>query len=135
MGRPAASPGDATSRFGDGPVPPRARLRPHEVRALREQLRAADPAARRRAAQALCPCHVRGDDADVWDRLLGLVDDPEVGVRRTVLHALIDGSPRHREAEVVHAIARLHDDPDLRLRRRARRFLAQYRRTGRVNVG
>jgi len=82
----------------------------------------------------LCPCHVKRNVPEIWDRLLHLVHDPDVKVRSTVLHILADGSPRERVDEVVWAIGTLVNDPDLRLRRRARRVMEAYRRTQRVNV-
>jgi hypothetical protein len=91
--------------------------------------------ARMRAVRALCPCHVRADHDRVWARLIEMAQDPEPRVRSQVFHTLIDGSPREREVEVVATIESLRDDADPGLRRRARQFLAQYRRTGRVNVG
>ena len=127
-------PGSHVERFGPGPVPPRARLRPHEVEEWLARTRSPDPALRQRAIQALCPCHVRGDERGMWDRILEMSDDPDVAVRRAAFHALTDGSPRSRASDVVAAIERMRQDPDRRLRRAVRRFLAQHRRTGRVNV-
>ena len=88
--------------------------------------------ARRAALMMLCPCHVRSDVKEVWDRLLDMHADEDSGVRSLVLHCLTDGSPRSREAEVIEALERLARDPDLKLRRRARRALSGYRRTGRI---
>jgi hypothetical protein len=133
--RVASLPPSHLARFGEGIVPPRARLREHEVEEWLARTRASAPATRARAVQALCPCHVRGDAAAVWDRLLEMVADPDPRVRGNVFHALTDGSPRRCEAGVLAAAASLEHDPDPKLRRRVRRFLAQYRRTGRVNVG
>ena len=101
--------------------------------ALRESY-APDPALRKRAVRALCPCELKVNDSDVWDRILELTRDRDVGVRRNALHTLIDGSPRAREQEVVDALEGLRDDPDAKLRRHARKLLARYRRTGRVNL-
>ena len=94
-----------------------------------------DPRARCEAVRQLCPCHLKHDVPAVWDRLLALASDPDPRVRGAILHTLTDGTPRGRAAEVVAALERLHDDPDDKLRRRARRILAGYRRTGRLNVG
>lgn len=54
----------------------------------------ADPAVRRHAARELCPCEIKVNDGQVWDRILELCGDPDVSVRRSVLHTMIDGSPR-----------------------------------------
>jgi hypothetical protein len=70
----------------------------------------------------------------VWDRLIEMVDDPDVKVRGHVLHVLCDGSPRGRVDQVVASLERLAADRDEALRRRARKVLAHYRRTGRVNI-
>lgn len=110
------------------------RTRRDEIDDLLETTRSADARERRRAIQALCPCHVKVNDARVWDRALGMVDDPDRTVRSIVLHMLADGSPAEREAEVVAAVERLRNDPDLKLRRQARRLLARYRAGGRINV-
>lgn len=81
-----------------------------------------DPLVRRLAAKALCPCHVKADLPEVWDRLVEMTDDPDAGVRLDVVHALGDGSPRERGPEIALA-------PPL-----DREGLSAYRRTGRVNV-
>ena len=130
----SALPESHVERFGTGPVPQGARLLSHEVADWLERTGASDPSLRRSAVQALCPCHVQGDPAGVWDRIIAMVHDPDVSVRRSAFHALTDGSPRAREADVVAAIEHMRQDDDPRLRRSVRGFLAQYRRTGRVNV-
>src|SRR5262245_32346813 len=94
-----------------------------------------DPRVRCEAVQQLCPCHLKQDVPAAWDRLLAMVSDPDARVRGVVLHTLTDGSPRGRAPAVVAALERLHYDPDEKLRRRARRILAHYRRTGRLNIG
>lgn len=91
-----------------------------------------DAAVRQAAVQALCPCHVQANVKRVWDRLIELVDDPDVKVRGIVLHTLCDGSPRDREAEVVQALEQMYNDPDPKLRRRVRHLLASYRRIGKI---
>jgi hypothetical protein len=63
-----------------------------------------------------------------------MVADPDTSVRSHVLHVLCDGSPRHRVDDVVCGLEALARDPDVKLRRRARKVLAHYRRTGRVNI-
>src|SRR5689334_4914025 len=105
-----------------------------EIESLIERTRSADADERARALNALCPCHVKRNEARAWDRVLALVNDPSPKLRSHAFHLLADGSPREREAEVVEAIERLQSDPDERLRRRARKLLAHYRRGGRINV-
>jgi hypothetical protein len=110
------------------------RTRLDEIEALLEQTADANSKVRALAVQSLCPCHVKRNDARVWDRVLELVDDPALDVRRWVFHLLGDGSPREREAEVVAAMERFTRDPDKKLQRRARQVLAKYRQGGTINV-
>lgn len=93
-----------------------------------------DPKLRAGAVRALCPCHVKAHDERIWNRIFELAGDENAGVRRSVFHALRDGSPRALEAEVLAAFESFRDDSDKRIRRSARKLLAQYRRTGRVNI-
>jgi HEAT repeat protein len=93
-----------------------------------------DARARRVAAKHLCPCHIRADVPEVWDRLLELARDPDAGVRRDAVHALGDGSPRHRHAQILEVLTSLRNDPDRKVRRQVWQVLAAYRRTGRINV-
>ena len=93
-----------------------------------------DPRVRRQAVTHLCPCHVKRNHEPVWERMVAMATDTAPGVRNWVLHVLTDGSPRSQQAEVVRVLHCLHDDPDLRLRRKARKILAAYRRTGKLNV-
>ena len=94
----------------------------------------AKPAERKRAVRELCPCELKIDNSRVWNRILELTRDENVGVRKGALHSLIDGSPRAREREVIEALEGMRDDSDAKLRRHARRLLDRYRRTGRVNI-
>jgi HEAT repeat protein len=110
------------------------RTRLTEIDSLLEQTTDANPTVRAQAVQSLCPCHVKRNDSRVWDRVLILVDDPALEVRRWVFHLLGDGSPREREAEFVAAMERFTRDPDRKLQRRARQVLAKYRREGTINV-
>ena len=105
-----------------------------DLEALIEQTHHPHPKQRREAVLGLCPCHVRADVPEVWDRMFEMEADPDAGVRSLVLHTLCDGSPATRRDEVVAAVERLQKDPDPRLRRRARRALAEFRRTGNINV-
>ncbi len=89
---------------------------------------------RNRAVQQLCPCKVKANHAEVWNRVLAMVTDEDAKVRSTVLHTLCDGSPHEREAEVVTAVESFYHDPDRKVRRQARKVLSHYRRTGRINI-
>ena len=93
-----------------------------------------DPKVRMQGVQALCPCHVKADNEEIWSRIFELARDTHRSVRAHVLHALGDGSPREREPDVVRTVESMADDPDPKIRRSVRRLLAQYRRTGKINV-
>jgi hypothetical protein len=93
-----------------------------------------DPRVRRSAVTHLCPCHVKRNHEPVWERMVAMAADPDAMVRNWVLHVLTDGSPRSQRAQVVQVLEHLHDDPDRGIRRKARKILAQYRRTGNLNV-
>lgn len=110
------------------------RVRADEISPLIELTHHADPGVRKQAVHELCPCSVRANNEQVWDRLLTMVMDEDPKVRGQVLHTLADGSPREREQDVVHALERMQHDPDPRLRRRVRHLLAHYRRGGRINI-
>jgi hypothetical protein len=110
------------------------RTRNDEIDSLLERTTDANPKVRAEAVQSLCPCHVKRNDSRVWDRVLALVEDPALEVRRWVFHVLGDGSPREREEQVVAAMERFTRDPDRKLQRRARQVLAKYRQGGTINV-
>ena len=93
-----------------------------------------DAKVRAAALRELCPCHVKFNDARIWDRTLVMAADAAMKVRATVLHVLCDGSPRERKADVVAAVERLQHDPDDKLRRQARQVMAKFRKTGQINV-
>ena len=93
-----------------------------------------DPKVRSLAAKNLCGCHVRADHPEIWDRILELLDDPDVDVRANAVHALGDSSPNHRAHDFAAALEALYNDPDPHLRKRVRKVITAYRRTGSVNV-
>ena len=86
------------------------------------------------AVRELCPCHVKRNQSRIWDRVIEMAVDPVAKVRSHVLHVLADGSPRVYEPRVVNAISLISQDADESLRRRARKVLAQYRKSGSINV-
>jgi hypothetical protein len=110
------------------------RTRQYEIDTLLERTADPNPKVRAQAVQSLCPCHVKRNDSRVWDRVLELVDDPALEVRRWVFHLLGDGSPRERETQIVAAMEQFTRDPDKKLQRRARQVLAKYRHGGTINV-
>jgi hypothetical protein len=105
-----------------------------ELEEVLELTRDRDPRRRTWAVRQLCPCHLKRNDAPAWDRLIARATDDDPHVRGTVLHVLCDGSPRSREQEAIAVLQRMQHDTDVGLRRRARKVLAQYRRTGTLNV-
>ena len=106
----------------------------HEIDELLEATRSDDARERNEALRVLCPCHVKFNDRRIWDRALEMIEDEDVKVRGTVLHLLCDGSPRERKDEVVAAVERMQHETDGKLRRGVRKVMAQYRRTGNINV-
>jgi hypothetical protein len=105
-----------------------------EVCELIDLTRDGDPKVRKIALVNLCPCHVRHNFPEAWDRILEMTDDPEPIVRSAVVHMLADGSPRERQPEVLAAFESMRHDPDRKIRRTVHRVLEAYRRTGRVNI-
>ena len=79
-------------------------MKPQVIDELVRETYDADPAVRKHAARELCTCALHVDRAAVWERIFELTRDDDLGVRRTGLHTLIDGSPRAREADVVAAV-------------------------------
>jgi hypothetical protein len=105
-----------------------------EVAELVELSHDPDPKTRKVAVINLCPCHVRANFPDAWDRVVEMAADPDPVVRRAVVHMLADGSPRERALEVVATLESMRNDPDRVVRRQVRDILGAYRRTGRVNI-
>ena len=116
------------------PAPNDTSRSPEEIAELIELTADPDPKTRKIALVNLCPCHVRADYPEAWDRILDMTGDPEPVVRRAVVHMLADGSPRARVEQVAAALESMRNDPDRVVRRHVRRVLGAYRRTGRVNV-
>lgn len=93
-----------------------------------------DPRKRKKALKDLCPCHVRADIPELWDRIFQMLTDEEGIVRDQALHALGDGSPTHLEHRIVEAVESLYNDPHPDVKKKARRMLNAYRKTGKWNV-
>ncbi len=105
-----------------------------EIPQLLELSRARDSKVRRKAIQALCPCEVKTHDSRVWQRFLEMADDPDPEVRRWIVHVLCDGSPTAYETRVLGVLEKFRNDADERVRKPARKVLAAYRHSGRVNI-
>ena len=93
-----------------------------------------DPNKRKKALRDLCPCHVRADIPELWERIFEMIKDEEGIVREQALHALGDGSPSRLEHKIIEAVETLHNDPHPGVKKKARRMLNAYRRTGKWNV-
>jgi hypothetical protein len=116
----AANTADGAKRGGSDDNPPALVL---PVKAALAQCRATEdfdvilallrhPAAAVRvgALKQVCPCKLRGrDDDDVWRRVLTMVSDGDLGVRKQVLHTLCDGSPDRLELEVTPPPTHTHN--------------------------
>jgi hypothetical protein len=68
---------------------------------LLDASRSADPEVRRTAVRELCPCEVKTNDPDVWDRILEMRNDPDPKLRRNVRKTLA----RHRRTGKVNIAA------------------------------
>ena len=93
-----------------------------------------DPKKRKQALKDLCPCHVRADIPELWERIFECLHDEDGIVRDQALHALGDGSPTHLEERIVEAVEKMYNDPNPDVKKKARRMLNSYRRTGKWNV-
>ena len=99
-----------------------------------ERTRDPSPHKRRKALRDLCPCHVRADIPQLWERIFECLSDEDGRVRDQALHALGDGSPSHLEQRIVEAVEQLYNDPHPDVRKKARKMMNSYRRTGKWNV-
>ena len=93
-----------------------------------------NPQERRKALKELCPCHVRADLDQIWERILECTNDPDPLVRDQALHALGDGSPKHLELRILEIIEKMYNDKEPRVKKKARKMLNSYRRNGKWNV-
>jgi hypothetical protein len=104
-----------------------------EIAALIDQTFDPDPRMRKNALKEMCPCHIHANVPIIWERIIALVEDSDLSVRKVALHALGDGSPRQYEAQVIAAMEKLRNDPNVKLRKLVRKALARYRGTGKWN--
>uniref|UniRef100_A0A7S3KH69 HEAT repeat domain-containing protein n=1 Tax=Euplotes crassus TaxID=5936 RepID=A0A7S3KH69_EUPCR len=95
---------------------------------------ATDPVVRLKATREMCPCHVKADREEFWQRILSLSTDKDETIRYQVLHNLCDGSPPHLEKKVVDALEVFNRDPNKKIRRAAHKVLGSYLHTGEWNV-
>ena len=93
-----------------------------------------DPQVRKVALRKICPCRVREDVKEFWDRIVEMSKDEDANVRYQAMHNLCDGSPESMEKTVVAVLEGLHNDPSETVKRRSRQVLTHYRRTGKWNI-
>lgn len=93
-----------------------------------------DPKVRRLALKHLCPCRLQRQRDAVWDRIFEMTTDDDAGVRRDVVHAMTDGSPRDLAPVVLTHLEPMIRDVDPQVRKYVRRTLNAIRRSGRINV-
>jgi hypothetical protein len=99
-----------------------------------ELTRDPDPRIRKRALRKLCPCKLKSDIEQVWDRVFEMYTDSDEDVRYQVMHTLCDGSPKDREIQVITTLELMWNDPEEKIRRKVRKALNSYRRCGKWNI-
>mmetsp|Transcript_33039 Transcript_33039/g.29279 ORF Transcript_33039/g.29279 Transcript_33039/m.29279 type:complete len:106 (-) Transcript_33039:52-369(-) len=95
---------------------------------------AKDPKIRLKATQEMCPCHVKADREEFWNRIIELATDSDEKIRYQVLHNLCDGSPPHLESRIVETLEIFNRDPNKKIRRAVHKVLGSYLHTGEWNV-
>jgi len=96
--------------------------------------RHSNPDVRRRALKEICPCRVKSDVDEFWNRVFEMLNDSDKDVRYQVLHTICDGSPAHLESRIADALDSFNRDPDQKIRRSAHKALTSYRKTGKWNI-
>eukprot|EP01100_Stratorugosa_tubuloviscum_P001324 TRINITY_DN1295_c0_g1_i1.p1 TRINITY_DN1295_c0_g1~~TRINITY_DN1295_c0_g1_i1.p1 ORF type:complete len:117 (+),score=44.81 TRINITY_DN1295_c0_g1_i1:139-489(+) len=87
-----------------------------------------------RALRQICPCRVKKEIDELWERVFEMITDEDERVRYQVLHTLCDGSPTHMEEKVVEVLDIFRNDKCEKIKRQARRALTSYQRTGKWNI-
>ena len=93
-----------------------------------------DETIRLKALQRLCPCRVKDEVDQFWDRIFEMVNDSSPKVRYQVLHNMCDGAPPDLEPRVAQALEIFNRDSDKDIKRAAHKVLASYLRTGKWNI-
>lgn len=101
---------------------------------LIESSKSCDPNVRKNALKEMCPCNVKMDIDELWERIYEMKDDPDPRVRYQVIHSLCDGGPRSREEEIIEILRTFWNDKDKKVRKAARRALTSYQHTGNWNI-
>ena len=89
---------------------------------------------RLKALQRLCPCRVKDEIDQFWDRIFEMVKDSSPKVRYQVLHNMCDGAPPDLEPRVAEALEIFNRDSDKDIKRAAHKVLGSYLRTGKWNI-
>jgi hypothetical protein len=93
-----------------------------------------DETIRLKALQRLCPCQVKDEVEQFWNRIFEMVNDPCPKIRYQVLHNMCDGAPPELETRVSEALEIFNRDKDKDVKRAAHKVLASYLRTGKWNI-
>ena len=93
-----------------------------------------DERVRLKATREMCPCHVKADREEFWDRIFKLAHDDSEEIRYQVLHNMCDGSPPHLEDKVMKTLEIFNRDSSKKIRRAAHQVMGSYLHTGEWNV-
>lgn len=85
----------------------------------------ADPEERLFAAELLCPCHIKGRIAEVWDALYRMMEDDDWRVRRAAWHTLEDGGLPKDEAAFARLETLYNRERDSKVRKFAHSILGK----------
>ena len=86
------------------------------------------------ACKQRCPCKVLRDIEVFWNRVFEMVEDPDVRIRKRILHIICDGSPERVVDQVYEALGKFNYDKDSDIRRTAHKVMVTYERTGKWNI-
>mmetsp|Transcript_20540 Transcript_20540/g.30511 ORF Transcript_20540/g.30511 Transcript_20540/m.30511 type:complete len:121 (+) Transcript_20540:140-502(+) len=85
-----------------------------------------------------CPCQVKQDIKEIWDRFFEIIEEEKEEsdrIRYQILHNLCDGTPKYLEERVIDCLENNYwNDSCKKTRRAARKVLTVYRRTGNWNT-
>ncbi|EGC31967.1 hypothetical protein DICPUDRAFT_57393 [Dictyostelium purpureum] len=96
--------------------------------------RSSDSRVRLLTLRSMCPCKVKADIDQLWDRIIEMSQDDDPKVRYQAMHNLCDGSPIWREESVIRALEGMHNDKNAKIRRRIHNILVHYKHTGKWNI-
>ena len=93
-----------------------------------------DPYVRLMASKQMCPCRVKDDIPEFYERLFDMATDQSKEVRYQVMHNMCDGSPPQYEDRVMACIELFNRDKDNKIRSKASKILSSYRFKGKWNI-